>query len=76
MTNLGKSKIRYGSYIQSREDSKIPRIEGYADQLSVIPGQEITFHISTTLTKYSVIIARIGVKREAVWAKEDIAGVE
>lgn len=76
MTNLGKSKIRYGSYIQSPEDSKIPRIEGYADQLSVIPGQAITFHISTTLKKYSVVIARIGVKREPVWAKEDIAGVE
>ena len=76
MTNLGQSKIRWGKYVQSSEDPTGPKLEGYTDQLSVAPGEQIGFHISTTLSKYSIEIARIGAQREVVWSKVDVLGVE
>ena len=49
-------------------------IDGYTDQLSYQPGDEVAFHISTTAGKYSLEIARTGGKREVVWKKEGLAG--
>ena len=37
-------------------------IDGYTDQLSYAPGDEIAFHISTSAENYSLEIARIGAK--------------
>ncbi len=51
-------------------------VEGYTDQLSYVPGDEVVFHLSTTAAKVSMTIERVGVSNEAVWEKKDIAGAE
>jgi hypothetical protein len=49
-------------------------IEGYADRLSYQAGEKVRLHISTTAPKWSLEIARVGVKTETVLTKNDIAG--
>ena len=45
-------------------------IEGYTDQLSCEPGDEIGFHISTSASQYALEIARLGSEREvSAWTK-------
>ena len=56
---------------QSRDN---PAVEGYTDQLSYAPGDEVRFHVSSAGPTYSLEIARIGAKREVVWAKHDLPG--
>ncbi len=51
-------------------------IEGYAGQLSVVPGEAVTFHVSTTAPKFSAEITRFGPKPEVVWTKNDLPGRE
>ena len=51
-------------------------VEGYADQLSVQPGDQIGFHISTNAEKYSMEIARVGAEREVVWSRDDLSGAQ
>lgn len=51
-------------------------IEGYAGQVSCAQGEEMAFHISTTASKFSMEIARIGAERKVVWSKQDLAGRE
>jgi hypothetical protein len=50
-------------------------IEGYADQLSVPAGGDITLHVSTNMSKYSIEIGRVGMSREIVWEKKGLTGV-
>ena len=47
--------------------------EGYTNQTSYVPGEEVVFHTSSA-SDYDVEIARIGVKREVVWRKDAVAG--
>ncbi|MDP2323955.1 MAG: hypothetical protein Q8N51_07995, partial [Gammaproteobacteria bacterium] len=49
-------------------------IEGYAGQLSVAPGEEVTFHVSTGAAKFDVEIVRLGAENESVWIQKDIPG--
>ncbi len=49
-------------------------IEGYAAQLSVAPGDELAFCISSSTPKFTVEIARVGQKTEVVWSKKDLPG--
>ena len=49
-------------------------IYGYAGQLSYEPGDQLKLHVSTSVRRYSVEIARIGGKREVVYQKENLAG--
>ncbi|MGB0580286.1 MAG: N,N-dimethylformamidase beta subunit family domain-containing protein [Limisphaerales bacterium] len=49
-------------------------IEGYTDQLSFVPGNEVGFHVSTTAAKYSVEIVRLGAKEETVHRQSGIKG--
>ena len=49
-------------------------IEGYTDQLSCEPGDEIGFHISTSASQYALEIARLGSEREVLWSKSDLPG--
>ena len=49
-------------------------IEGYTNQLSYAPGDEIGFHVSTSASQYSLEVARIGATREVVWNEQDISG--
>src|SRR5204863_6116166 len=51
-------------------------VEGYADQLSYAPGDEVGLCVSTTAAKYGVEIARVRAKREVVLTKKDIEGKE
>jgi hypothetical protein len=51
-------------------------VEGYANQLSYAPGDEVALHVSTTAAKYAVEIARVGAAREVVLSRKDIAGGE
>ena len=48
-------------------------IEGYAGNLSVAPGEEVAFHVSTSVPKFAVEVTRWGAKNEVVW-KMDMVG--
>lgn len=50
-------------------------IEGYAGQRSIMQGEEIAMHVSTTAAKYEIEVARLGAVREVVWKKNDVPGV-
>jgi len=49
-------------------------VEGYAGQLSVAPGEEAVFHLSTTASKIAVEITRLGATNETVWRRSDVPG--
>jgi len=49
-------------------------VEGYTNQLSYVPGEEIVFHVSTTAPNYSLEIARIGTEAKLVFTKAEIPG--
>ena len=49
-------------------------IEGYTDQLSYTPGDEIGFHISTSASEYSLEIVRVGATRDVVWSEKELPG--
>jgi len=51
-------------------------IDGYTNRLSVAPGEQLGFHISTSLKKYSLEVARVGANRHVVWRKEGLPGAE
>ena len=51
-------------------------IDGYSDQLSVAPGEQLGLHISTTLKRYSLEVARVGAERQVVWRKHGLPGAE
>ncbi len=56
------------------EDSPPIFIEGYTGQQSVVPGEEVSFHVSTGTAKFSVEISRIGATNVVVWSKKDLPG--
>lgn len=47
-------------------------VEGYAGPFSVQPGEQVGLHLSTNAPRVSVEIARVGLRREVVWRKEDV----
>lgn len=49
-------------------------IEGYANKLSVAPGEEIGFHVSSIAPRYSLELARLGAERTVVWKKDNLEG--
>jgi hypothetical protein len=51
-------------------------VEGYADQLSVAPGDELAFHVSTSAPKFAVEVTRWGAQNQVVWSKKDLPGQE
>lgn len=53
---------------------KPPLVEGYTDQISYRAGDEVRLHVSTTAASFNVEIARLGMKREVVWAKANVPG--
>src|SRR5262245_16328475 len=46
----------------------------YTDQLSYQPGEEVRFHTSTSASRYSIEIARVGARREVVWTRAGVPG--
>jgi len=60
-------------------DQQLPSalyVAGYASQLSVAPGEEIAFHLSTNADSVSMVFDRIGVTNDRVFDKDGIAGHE
>jgi hypothetical protein len=51
-------------------------VEGYPDRWSAAPGEEVAFHCSSLTRTFSVEVARVGLKREVVFNRAGIAGVE
>lgn len=57
-------------------DQKPPEglfVHGYANQTSVAPGDEITFHLSSSAPHVDMILERLGGEKEKVWEQKDIA---
>ena len=55
-------------------DSHVNFIEGYADQLSVAPGESIGLCVSTSASYFSVEVSRVGAEQQVVWQEHDIPG--
>src|SRR4051794_33518059 len=49
-------------------------VEGYADHLSVAPGEELAFHVSTSAPAFAVEVTRFGAQDQVVWRKKDVPG--
>ena len=49
-------------------------VEGYTGQLSVAPGEDVTFHVSSGAKKFNVEIARLGAKDKVVWWRKGVPG--
>ena len=49
-------------------------VEGYTGQVSYKPGEEVTFHVSTSAKVWALEIARLGAKREVVMSKTALPG--
>src|SRR5688572_1660128 len=49
-------------------------IEGYANQTSYAPGEEVVLHVSTSAPNYALNIARIGADTKETLAKTNIRG--
>ncbi len=50
-----------------------PFVFGYANKLSCVPGEEISFHLSSTAPAVRMTIERRGAKDETVFEQKDIA---
>jgi hypothetical protein len=48
-------------------------VEGYAAPTSVAPGERVALHISATVPRVAVEIARVGAAREVVWQRDGVA---
>jgi len=51
-------------------------LHGYPSRQSVAPGERVELHVSTSLARYSLAVARLGAGEEEVWRREGIAGTE
>ncbi len=51
-----------------------PKIEGYAQTLSVAQGEPVGIAVSTTAPSYSVEVVRVGAKVVSYWTKADVKG--
>src|SRR6186997_1310774 len=49
-------------------------VEGYAGRVSYAPGEELSWHVSTTASAFSVEIVRQGGKAESVWSSPSAVG--
>jgi hypothetical protein len=63
------------------DNDRLTRPEGeglwaYTDRLSYQPGEEVRFHVSTSARRYAIEIARVGARREVVWARGGWRGGE
>ncbi|MFC4119443.1 N,N-dimethylformamidase beta subunit family domain-containing protein [Nonomuraea zeae] len=50
-------------------------IEGYADQVSVLPGERFRLHVSTTAPRFSASAFRMGANPVKVWQSAQVRGV-
>jgi hypothetical protein len=76
LTQATASGLATAAISSGSSEPELLAIDGYTDPMSVCPGEEIGFHISTDATSYSLEIAREGAQREVVWSKDELAGAE
>ncbi|GAA0931868.1 N,N-dimethylformamidase beta subunit family domain-containing protein [Nonomuraea longicatena] len=50
-------------------------IEGYADEVSVLPGQSFRLRVSTTAPRFTVRAFRMGARAAQVWVSQPVKGV-
>ncbi|WP_219470905.1 N,N-dimethylformamidase beta subunit family domain-containing protein [Nonomuraea rhizosphaerae] len=50
-------------------------IEGFADQVSVLPGERFRLRVSTTAPRYTVRVFRMGARPVQVWRSGELEGV-
>jgi hypothetical protein len=62
------------SSLIAQDHPDAPSLDAYPDKLSYEPGEQVSLHVSTSGPKFSVEVARVGGKREVVWAKEEVPG--
>jgi len=51
-------------------------VEGYAGKVSLEPGEDLTLHVSTTASHFSIEIARLGAQRQVVTNLSGVPGRE
>jgi hypothetical protein len=49
-----------------------PFVFGYADRLSCVPGEEVSFHLSASSPSVGMVIERVGARRSRVFEKAEI----
>ncbi|SEL21723.1 hypothetical protein SAMN05660976_02004 [Nonomuraea pusilla] len=49
-------------------------IEGYADRVSVLPGEKFALHVSTTAPRFTATAFRMGAEPTAVWRSAQVKG--
>lgn len=74
-TGLGAATLLSSQSSQAEESDPL-FIEGYTGQTSYAPGDEVTFHISTSASVFTLEITRLGMKPEVVWTKTGLPGKE
>ncbi len=62
--------------LEAADEPRALFVEGYAGLVSYSPGQDLTLHVSTSATAFSVEIVRLGAKPESVWSSEAVTGRE
>ncbi|MFB9470861.1 N,N-dimethylformamidase beta subunit family domain-containing protein [Nonomuraea salmonea] len=50
-------------------------IEGYADRVSVLPGERLRLHVSTTAPRFTARAFRMGANPAKVWESDPVKGV-
>ena len=59
--------------LADQQQPAAPFVLGYANKLSCVPGEEISFHLSSSGTSVRMVIERQGGANETVFEKADIA---
>jgi hypothetical protein len=62
--------------LRAEQEPRPLYIEGYTDQVSYVPGEEVAFHVSTSATEFSMRIARVGAQSEPVFREHEIPGTD
>ncbi|MEI2724584.1 MAG: N,N-dimethylformamidase beta subunit family domain-containing protein [Verrucomicrobiota bacterium] len=66
-TAVGAAAFLLPRLARAQDGARPLFIEGYAGQVSYAPGDEVTLHISTSAPKFTLEIARLGLKPEILW---------
>ncbi len=74
-TGLGAAAL-LSTQLGKAQELKPLFIEGYAGRVSYAPGDEVTFHVSTSAATFTLEIARLGAKPEVVLTQAGVAGKE
>jgi hypothetical protein len=60
-----------------RDDkSPKPTIAAYTGAMSVVQGQSLPFHVSTSVSRYKATITRVGLEPTVAWKSDAIAGAK